>query len=150
MTERSAAERADFLSRRRARMLPILAVIYLSQQVSFFSALDPAGHESARMVKIGAWLVLSLVLLAALTTKAFWFQPREVRDLIDDEGTRANRFDAIRYGFIAGMLMAVAIYFWVQIDPLTAMETIHLILSAGLGVALVRFGFLERRAHRDG
>jgi hypothetical protein len=28
------------------------------------------------------------------------------------------------------------------------METIHLILSAGLGAALVRFGFLERRAHR--
>jgi hypothetical protein len=30
------------------------------------------------------------------------------------------------------------------------METVHLVLSAGLGVALIRFGFLERRAHRDG
>jgi hypothetical protein len=76
MTDRTAAERADFLSRRRARMLPILAVLYLSQQVTFFSALDPAGHESARAVKIGAWLLLSAVLLAALTTKGFWLQPR--------------------------------------------------------------------------
>ena len=150
MTGRTAAERADFLSRRRARMLPFLAVIYLSQQVTFFSALDPAGHESARAVKIGAWLVLSLVLLAALTTKGFWLQPREVRDLIDDENTRANRLEAIRYGYIAAMLMAMIVYFWAQVDTLSAMETVHLVLSAGLGVALIRFGFLERRAHQDG
>jgi hypothetical protein len=150
MNDRTAAERADYLSRRRARMLPVLAVLYLTQQVSFFSALDPASHESAQTVKIGAWLILSFVLLAALTTKGFWFRPREVRELIDDENTRANRLDAIRYGFVAAMLMAMIVYFWVQIEPLTAMETIHLILSAGLGVALVRFGFLERRAHRDG
>ena len=149
MTERTMAERADFLSRRRARMLPFLAVIYLSQQVTFFSALDSANHESARAVKIGAWLVLSLVLLAALTTKGFWLQPREVRELIDDENTRANRMDSIRYGYIAAMLMALAIYFLTQVEEQTAMETIHLILSAGLGVALVRFGYLERRAHRD-
>lgn len=148
MTDRTAAERAEILSRRRARMLPALAAIYLSQQVTFFSALDPAGHESARTVKIGGWLLLSAILLAALTTKGFWFHPREVRNLIDDENTRANRMDAIRYGFIAAMLMAMIAYFWVQIDPLTAMETVHLVLSAGLGAALVRFGFLERRAHR--
>jgi len=150
MTERTMAERADYLSRRRARTLPALAVIYLSQQATFFSALDNGNHVSARAVKIGAWLVLSAVLLAALTTKGFWFQPRQVRDMIDDENTRANRLEAIRYGYIAGMLMAMVIYFWAQMDPLNAMETIHLILSAGLGVALVKFGLLERRAHRDG
>jgi hypothetical protein len=150
MSDRTAAERADYLSRRRARTLPVLAVLYLSQQVTFFSALDTAGHESARTVKVGAWLLLSVVLLAALTTKGFWLQPREVRELIDDENTRANRLEAIRYGYVAGMLMAMLIYFWTQVEPLTAMETIHLILSAGLGVALVRFGFLERRAHKDG
>lgn len=149
MNNRTAAERADYLSRRRARMLPALVAIYLSQQVTFFSALNPAGHESARDVKIGAWLVLSVVLLAALTTKGFWFQPREVRDMIDDENTRANRLEAIRSGYIASMLTAMLIYFWTQFDPLSAMETIHLILSAGLGVALIRFGMLERRAHRD-
>ena len=149
MVERSAAQRADHLSRRRARMLPALAAMYLAQQVTFFSALDPAGHESARTVKMGAWLLLSVVLLAALTTKGFWLQPREVRELIDDKNTRANRLDGIRWGFIAAMLMAMIIYFWVQVEQLTAMEAIHLILSAGLGAALVRFGFLERRAHRD-
>ena len=150
MTERTAAEKADFLSQRRARMLPFLAVIYFSQQATFFSALDPAGHESARAVKIGAWIVLSAVLLAALTTKGFWLQPREVRNLIDDENTRANRLDAIRYGFIAAMLTTIGIYLLVPLEPVSATEAAHLILSAGLGAALLRFGFLERRAHRDG
>ena len=149
MTDHTAAQRADYLSRRRARMLPVLAILYLSQQATFFSALDNGNHESARAVKIGAWLILSAVLLAALTTKGFWLQPREVRELIDDENTRANRLDAIRFGYIASMMVAMAIYFWTQVQTLSAMETIHLILSAGLGVALVRFGFLERRAHRS-
>ena len=63
MSNVPASERAEELSRRRARMLPFLAIIYFSQQATFFSALDPAGHESARMVKIGAWLLLSAVLL---------------------------------------------------------------------------------------
>lgn len=149
MTETSFSKRADELSRRRARMLPVLAIIYLSQQATFFSALDPAGHESARTVKIGAWLLLSAILLAALTTKAFWLEKREVRDLIDDENTRANRLDSIRYGFIAAMLMTMATYLLVPFEPITATEAAHLILSAGLGAALLRFGFLERRAHRD-
>lgn len=150
MSEVSAAQRAEELSQRRARMLPVLAIIYFSQQATFFSALDPAGHESARTVKIGAWLVLSALLLAGLTTKGFWFHPREVRDLIDDENTRANRLEGIRYGFIAAMLTTMVVYFLVPIEPFSATEAAHLILSAGLGAALLRFGFLEKRAHRDG
>ena len=63
-------------------------------------------------------------MLAALTTKGFWLQPREVRELIDDENTRANRLDSIRYGYIAAMLMAMIVYFWAQVDVLSAMETV--------------------------
>jgi len=37
MNERSIAQKADYLSKRRARMLPALAVIFLSQQATFFS-----------------------------------------------------------------------------------------------------------------
>ena len=150
MSDISASERADQLSRRRARMLPVLAILYFSQQATFFSALDPDGHESARAVKIGAWLLLSAILLAALTTKAFWLERKEVRDLIDDEGTRANRHEAVKYGFVAAMLMTMGTYLLVWIEPITAPEAAHLILSAGIGAALLRFGFLERRAHRDG
>ena len=150
MNQRSVAEKAEFLSRRRARTLPVLAVVYLAQQGSYFSALQSPTHTSSYTFRISAWLVLSAVLLAALATKGFWLQPREVRDLIDDEHTRANRLDALRLGFIFAMLTGMSVYFLDQFEPLTAGAAAHLILTFGLGAALIRFGMLERRAHRDG
>jgi hypothetical protein len=44
----------------------------------------------------------------------------------------------------------MALYFLYQFEQFTAREAIHIILSLGLGAALVRFGMLERRAHRVG
>jgi len=149
MNQRSISERADYLSRRRARTLPLLAIIYFTQQASFFSALGNGTHRDVDHFKIGAWVVLSLVLLAALATKGFWLQPREVRELIDDESTRANRLDAMRVGFLFACCAAIAAYFIAEFQPLTVGETAHLVLTFGLGAALIRFGMLERRAHRD-
>ena len=148
MTDTSTIERAEELGRRRARMLPFLAIIYLCQQATFFSGDAPPGVRDVDHVKIGAWLVLSLVLLLALATNGFWFQRREIRELINDEQTRANRASAMSVGFIASMLGAMVVYFVEQFEPVSAREAIHIILSLGLGAALIRFGMLERRAHR--
>jgi hypothetical protein len=143
------AERADFLTRRRARMLPVLAFLYLSQQTIYFRSTAAVHPRDVDHVWIGAWVVLSLIMLAGLTTKGFWLQPREVRDLIDDESSRANRLEGIRIGFLVAMLTAIALYFVDQYSPMTAREAIHIVLSLGLGAALIRFGMLERLAHRD-
>jgi hypothetical protein len=86
----------------------------------------------------------------ALATKGFWLESREVRALIDDENTRANRATAMTVGFVAGMLGGILLYFIDQFEPIHAREAIHVILSLGIGAALLRFGMLERRAHRDG
>ena len=129
-------------------MLPVLAIIFLSQQVTYFSTVREYEHVAT--VKISAWLVLSIVLLAALVTKGFWLQPKELRDLLDDENTRANRNDAIRWGFIIAMATAIGIETLTMFDTVKAREAIHIIMSSGLAVALIRWGYLERRAHRDG
>ena len=151
MTDREdITARADQLGRRRARMLPFLAIIYLSQQASYFGAAFEHPGRTVDHVRIGAWLVLSVVLLAALATKGFWFHARAVRDLVDDEHTRANRLDAMRAGFLASMLTGIVLYVVAQLDPIPAHQAIHLTISLGLGAALVRFGMLERRAYRDG
>lgn len=149
MTEISNVEKAERLSRRRARMLPFLAIIYISQQATFFTD-DALEGRSVDHVKIGAWLVLSVVMLLALATNGFWFQSAEVRSLIDDESTRANRASGMTFGFIFAMLGGMVLYFLNQFEPVTAREAIHVILSLGLGAALVHFGVLERRAHQDG
>lgn len=149
MIERSISARADYLSRKRARFLPAMAIIYFSQQVTFLSALGNGPHRDVDHFKIGAWVVLSVVLLLALATKGFWFERKEVRDLIDDEGTRANRLEAMHVGFLFACGSALAAYFLAQFQPLTVGETAHIVLTFGLGAALIRFGVLERRAHRD-
>lgn len=141
------AQTADRLSRRRARVLPVLTVFYLAQQVSFFSAAE-GGSRAVDHVKVGAWILVSLVLLAALTSKGFWLRKAAVRDMIDDEGTRANRLDALRLGFVIAVGTGIALYFIEQIEPMSAREAIHLIVSLGLGAGLIRFAMLERRAHR--
>ena len=145
----SVAEKAEYLSRRRARMLPALAAIFLSQQAAFFSSLG-SQPNSAYTAKVSAWLVLSVIILAALATKGFWLEPKEVRDLIEDENTRANRNDAMRWGFLFSMAAAIAVYaltlFNVQIS---ARDAVHIVMTIGIPAALIRWGWLERRAHRD-
>ncbi|WP_309660975.1 hypothetical protein [Sphingomonas sp.] len=149
MSEISTVDTAERLSRKRARMLPVLALIYISQQATFFTD-DALEGRAVDHVKIGAWLVLSLVMLLALATNGFWLQSAEVRALINDENTKANRAGAMTVGFIFAMLGGMALYVVNQFETVTARAAIHVILSLGLGAALVRFGALERRAHRDG
>lgn len=146
----SDIETADRLSRRRARMLPILAVVFISQQASFFVARIEDEARTVDQVKIAAWLVLSNVLLALLASRGFWFRSRAVRGLIDDEVTRANRASALGIGFLAGMAGAIATYALTMVETVTAREAVHIVMTTGIGAALLRFGFLERRAHRDG
>jgi hypothetical protein len=145
----SNAEKAEVLSKRRARMLPPLAVIFLAQQASYFSTTSVEAPRTVDTVKISAWLILSIVLLAALATKGFWFHSKEVRDLIDDESTRANRSEAMRTGFLFAMGAGICVYVVTMFEPVTAREAIHIMMSAGIGTALIQWGFLERRAYQD-
>ncbi len=146
----SVAEKAEYLSTRRARMLPALAVIFLSQQASFFSQMSGGGHVSAEKAKISAWLALSVVLLLALSTKGFWFEPKEVRDMVDDENTRANRSDGMRWGFLFSMAAAIGVYGLTLFDAtVTARDAVHIVMTVGIAAALIRWALLERRAHRD-
>ena len=144
----SVADRAEYLSNRRARMLPALAIIFLSQQVTFFSQMS-GEHVSAETAKISAWLVLSVLLLFGLATKGFWLAPREVRDLVDDENTRANRNEAMRWGFLFAMGSAIAVYVVTMFEAVTGREAVHIVMSFGIAAALMRWGVLEKRAHRD-
>lgn len=148
MAEISTSERAEKLSRRRARMFPILALFFLSQQISYFT--QPHTGRPVDQFRVGAWLVLSLVLLAALATKGSWFREQKLRDLLNDETTRANRASAMSFGFVAAILTAILVYFANQFAEIRGDEAAHVIVTFGIGVALLRFGMLEKRAHRDG
>jgi hypothetical protein len=131
-------------------MLPVLAVVFIAQQASYFSAIIEDGARTVDNVRIGAWLILSILLLLALMTGGFWFRPKPVRDLLNDEVTRANRLDGLRVGFVATMAAGIAMYLITMFEPVTGRDSIHLMMTVGIAAALLRFGQLERRAHRDG
>jgi hypothetical protein len=143
-------ETAERLGRRRARMLPILALVFISQQASFFVGRIEDGARTVDQVKIAAWLVLSIVLLALIASRGFWFRSKAVRGLIDDDVTRANRASALGIGFLASLAGAIATYVLTMVETVTAREAVHIVMTLGIGAALLRFGYLERRAHRDG
>ena len=140
-------ETADRLSRRRARALPMLAVVFIAQQASYIAAWVENGTRTVDHVKIAAWLVLSIVMILALTTGGFWFRSRSVRRLLDDDVTRANRSDALRLGFLAAMAGGIVTYILTMFEPISGREAIHIMMTLGIAAALVRFAFLERRAH---
>lgn len=149
MDSDSDAAKAERLSSRRARALPILAILFISQQATFFAGFGQ-GDRTVDRVQVGAWLALSVVLLLALTTGGGWIYSRAVRDLANDEATRAHRNDAFRIGFLASMAGCIILYVLALIEPLTGREAVHLVMTIGIAAALARFGFLERRAHMDG
>lgn len=145
----SDVEHADRLGRQRARMLPFLAIIFLTQQASFFTARIEDPARAVDHVKIGAWLVLSVVLLLMLITGGAWIRRRSVRALLDDEVTRANRTAAMRLGFITAMFGGVALYVVTLFEAVGGRDAIHIVMTIGISTALLRFGFLERRAHES-
>ena len=149
MTDRNVADRAEHLSRRRARMLPVMAMLLLIQQASFFTE-HPGVDRPVDHLKISAWLVLSAVILVALWTGGSWLQPRRVRELLNDEGTRVHRTQAFRVAFLASMMGCIFLYFLTMFTHVETREAIHIILTIGLSAALISFGVLERRALRDG
>lgn len=148
MTSPADVETAHLLSRRRARLLPVLAAIFLAQQAAYFAEPD-AGARLVDHVKIGAWLLLSVVLLLTLATGGFWLKPKRVRALMDDDLTRANRADAFRLGFLLTMAGAILLYFVSLFEPIGGREAIHLMVTIGIATALLRFAYLERRDLRE-
>ena len=146
MNAGSDAAKAERLSAKRARMLPVLAILFLAQQGTYFSGRGDGGRPVDH-VHIAAWLVMSVVLLLALATGGGWIYSRAVRQLANDEVTRAHRSDAFRLGFFASMAGCILLYGVSLYEPLRGREAVHFVMTIGIAVALIRFGMLERRAN---
>jgi hypothetical protein len=149
---RPSAELIERLQRRRTGLMFMQGLFFLLWQVNYFatapSELDAAG--SANHVKVAAYLVWTLVLLAFLATGGGWWDPREVRRVLNDEATREHRRRGIELGFWGAMAAAVVCCAINLFEPLSARVVIHAVLSAGVALSLLRFGMLERRAQSYG
>jgi H+/Cl- antiporter ClcA len=152
MTGQTDTELAERGARRRARTLTVSAIFFIAMQVTHYGEFN--GSRLVDQVKISAWFVWAIALLLVLATGgglAGLWRGRKVRALMNDESTRAHRADALVWGFWAAMTGTILLYGVTMIDPTTtARDAIHLILTFGVGVAILRFGMLERRALKEG
>jgi hypothetical protein len=149
MAELSDAQAAEKLSSKRARALPALAAIFISQQVVFLVN-NYEGARNVDRIAVGSWIVLTVVLLLALATGGGWIYPKSVRDLANDETTRAHRSQALAAGFWAAMLGALVLFIVDLFEPVDGRDAAHIVLTLGIAVALMMFGALEKRAIKDG
>ncbi|HZF95315.1 MAG TPA: hypothetical protein VEZ20_10650 [Allosphingosinicella sp.] len=149
MAQISDVEMADRLSRRRSRMIPVLALLFISGQVLYFGNMTEP-MRTVDTVRISAWLVWALALLLLLATGGGFFRKKSVRALMEDDVTVQNRSRAVAFGFWTAMLAAVTLYPFAMAQNVTAREAVHIIVTFGIGAALLRFAMLERRALRDG
>jgi hypothetical protein len=133
-------ERADAFSRQQVWYMLALAAVLVTHQALFFSW----DWEAVTLEQTMTWTILALGVLLALMTHGKWFTPRRVRELVNDEVTRANRTKAIERGFIAAMLAAILVFAISPFEPVSAQRAAHLIVTVGLATALVVFGWNER------
>ena len=130
-------------------MLSALAILFLAGQAIYFSGPD-VPTRNVDQLKVSAWLVWAIVLLVLLGTGGGLMRTGKVRALMEDEPTSANRLRAYSFGFWSASGTAVGLYIVSMFEPVSGREAIHLILTAAVAGALLMFGMLERRAHRDG
>jgi len=130
-------------------MMPLLAAVFLTGQAVYALGRVDAGSTIDR-VKVAAWVAWALALLALLATGGGIFRGREIRKLMDDESTRANRNQAYAVGFWLAMGTTITIYGLTAFDTIAPRESLHLIVTIAVAGALVTFGYRERRDHLGG
>jgi stage V sporulation protein SpoVS len=138
----STTDRAHRATERRARMLPLLAVLLLAQQTMFFTW----DGRAVTAVRTAGWTILALSCLLILLTGGNLLASREVRALANDDVSRANRAVAIERGFLAAMFTAILVFVVAPFEPLSAQHAAHLVVSIGIAVALLVFALKERQA----
>jgi quinol-cytochrome oxidoreductase complex cytochrome b subunit len=136
----------------RTRMFWFLAIYFIAWQGIFFLDLldpSPSAHTGDR-ARVTGYVLWAGVLLVVLATGGNLSRSREIRAILNDEGTVANRRHALSIGFYAAVIVGLGLFFATLFLTLSTREIVHAVLTAGIGSALFAFAALERRAQAHG
>lgn len=145
MVETSDVEKAERIGRRRVRLFMAQAVLFLSWQALFLSSQAEAPVRAVDMVKLFAWFLWVLGLLAMLATGGGLLRNRALRGLLNDELTLRNRTAAYAMGFWTAVGASIGLYVVAMFEPVGGREAVHVTLSAAIAAALLTFALRERR-----
>ncbi|HRD27478.1 MAG TPA: hypothetical protein PLO65_04170 [Caulobacter sp.] len=150
--EPSLSERVERAQRRRTRLIWVQGLFFLVWQGTFLNGLWTleAPLRTVDQVKLSGFVVWGAALLLLLSTGGGWFRNRALRAILEDESTRAHRRTALVTGFWVVMILALGLYVLSLFVPMTALEAVHALLTAGVVTPAIVFVALERRAERHG
>jgi hypothetical protein len=150
MEANRAVDIADRMSRKRAILMTASTITFLGVQLIARPVFVRFGQVRTDS-RLDWWAINALILMALLVTRlqGGLFNSREVRALINDDVSREHHRAGIVAGFWVAMATAMAIYFIPAFRDYPAKETVYLIVTTSVGFALLKFCFLELRAHRD-
>jgi magnesium-transporting ATPase (P-type) len=140
-------EDAERMGRKRSQIFFVLAIVFFTGQSLYFTS-SPATRDSH--ARVGAWLILVILIMMLLATGGFLLRGRKVRDLLNDETSRLNRLASQALGFWVTIIASLGLYVESMFEPLTFNEGVHILVTLGVGSALISFAARERRAHRIG
>jgi magnesium-transporting ATPase (P-type) len=140
-------EDAERMGRKRSQIFFVLAILFFTGQSLYFTS-SPATRDSH--ARVGAWLILVILIMMLIATGGFLLRGRKVRDLLNDETSRLNRLASQALGFWVTIITSLVLYVESMFDPLTFNEGVHILVTLGVGSALISFAARERRAHRIG
>ena len=95
------------------------------------------------------WAINAAALLLLLTGRGGFGFGKEVRELVNDEVSRANYKTAVSIGFWVAMIIAMTLYVLAADPKHTAREAVYYIVTPSVAVALLTASWLELRAHRN-
>jgi len=121
--------------------------MFVIWQIGYFIVFTPPPGpprtvDIVRIIALVAWCGALLLLLA---TGGGVFRHRDVREILDDELVRAQRAQAFQNAFWAVMLVGLVAYVAAQFTVVDARLLAHVILSAGVVVAVTSRAYLDRR-----
>ena len=145
----NVVELADRVSRRRARGTTIATLAFVAVQLVARPVFRTDG-DSAAGPRAVMWAVNVAVLLLFLLPIGPVVFGRRVRELVNDEVSRANARSAAIVGFALAMVVALAVYSVSPAFTLSAREGLYLVVTPTTTCTLLVFAWLESRANRDG
>jgi hypothetical protein len=148
MQSKSVVEIADRVSRKRAGGIAVAAIAFLIVQIvtrPFFAG----GREVVSHLRRDLWAVNAVVLLLLLATGGALLYHRQIRALVNDEVALGNYKTAVVAGYWVAMTTAMGLYVVPTFSSFTVRETVYVIVTLSITVALLAFSYLEYRDHRD-
>lgn len=86
-------------------------------------------------------------ILLLLATGGYLLRGSRVRDLLNDETSCVNRLASQALGFCVTTITALALYVGSIFGPVSFNEGVHILVTLGVGSALISFAARERRGH---